>query len=253
MNSEFSNYVCNELGLYVYRLIDPRDGQTFYVGKGKDNRVFEHVKCALNGEGDKNLDKVSRIIDIKNAGLDVLHVIHRHKIKDEKTAYEIEAALIDAYPGLTNAVGGHNSHDFGPRSPIEIKKLYGLEVFPDDLKGNKIIFIKINKVENYHTKDLILQQTQTAWRIDKNKASSADLIISVLQGVSIGVFENSEWIPATISNFKYLNESEENRSGFHGKHVSNEIWNYFVGSHGKRIDQNKISFGSGQPIKYSWR
>ena len=29
---------------YVYRLIDPRTYQTFYVGKGKGDRVFQHVK-----------------------------------------------------------------------------------------------------------------------------------------------------------------------------------------------------------------
>ena len=32
---EFSEAVCHELGNYVYRLIDPRNGETFYVGKGK--------------------------------------------------------------------------------------------------------------------------------------------------------------------------------------------------------------------------
>ena len=31
---------------YVYRLIDPRSFQTFYVGKGCDNRVFMHAKAA---------------------------------------------------------------------------------------------------------------------------------------------------------------------------------------------------------------
>lgn len=34
----FSPEVCEKLGYYVYRLIDPRNGQTFYIGKGKGNR-----------------------------------------------------------------------------------------------------------------------------------------------------------------------------------------------------------------------
>ena len=37
----FSEEVCNKIGNYVYRLIDPRNGETFYVGKGRDNRVFQ--------------------------------------------------------------------------------------------------------------------------------------------------------------------------------------------------------------------
>ena len=40
----FSPEVSDKLEYYVYRLIDPRNGDTFYVGKGKGNRVFDHVK-----------------------------------------------------------------------------------------------------------------------------------------------------------------------------------------------------------------
>ena len=35
-----------KMNYYVYRLIDPRNGETFYVGKGKGNRVFQHMKGA---------------------------------------------------------------------------------------------------------------------------------------------------------------------------------------------------------------
>ena len=41
--NKFSPEVCAELKYYVYRLVDPRNGQTFYVGKGKNNRVFAHA------------------------------------------------------------------------------------------------------------------------------------------------------------------------------------------------------------------
>jgi len=35
MMIQFSTETSEALKYYVYRLIDPRDGQTFYVGKGK--------------------------------------------------------------------------------------------------------------------------------------------------------------------------------------------------------------------------
>ena len=40
--------------------------------------------------------KYQRIRDIQGAGLEVIHVIHRHGMT-QKTAFEVEAALIDAY------------------------------------------------------------------------------------------------------------------------------------------------------------
>lgn len=39
--TKFPPGVTEMLNFYVYRLIDPRNGQTFYVGKGRGNRVFD--------------------------------------------------------------------------------------------------------------------------------------------------------------------------------------------------------------------
>ncbi len=40
----FPSGVAAKLGWYVYRLIDPEDGETFYVGKGTGDRIFHHVR-----------------------------------------------------------------------------------------------------------------------------------------------------------------------------------------------------------------
>ncbi len=48
----FSQEVCEKLGYYVYRLVDPRNGETFYVGKGRNNRVFAHTERALSPNSD---------------------------------------------------------------------------------------------------------------------------------------------------------------------------------------------------------
>ena len=42
--------VARRLKTYVYRLIDPRNGETFYVGKGQGNRVFAHIRAELGLE-----------------------------------------------------------------------------------------------------------------------------------------------------------------------------------------------------------
>lgn len=110
--NEFPAGVIEHLGWYVYRLIDPRDGSTFYVGKGKGNRVFAHMRGEVAAVDDDELlsNKLKQLREIRLAGLEVIHVIHRHGMAEEKTAYEVEAALIDAYPSLTNIMNGAGSH-----------------------------------------------------------------------------------------------------------------------------------------------
>ena len=36
----FPRGVAERLNWYVYRLTDPRNGETFYIGKGKGDRIF---------------------------------------------------------------------------------------------------------------------------------------------------------------------------------------------------------------------
>src|SRR5512139_1648320 len=104
-HDRFPVEVSEKLKTYVYRLIDPRNGETFYVGKGNGNRVFAHIRLERKLGGDELDNKAKRIREIHAAGFEVGHVIHRHGLDDE-TAFEVEAALIDAYPGLTNIADG---------------------------------------------------------------------------------------------------------------------------------------------------
>ena len=53
-------------------------------------------------------------------------MIHRHGM-DERTAFEVEAALIDAYPGFTNIAGGAGSNDYGAMHAREIVSRYSAE------------------------------------------------------------------------------------------------------------------------------
>ena len=145
----FSPEVIEQLQYYVYRLIDPRTGLTFYVGKGKGNRVFAHVEDALksfNGETfvdteeDEVSSKIQQIRDIKNAGLEVIHVIQRYGLT-EKEAFEVEAALIDAYGELTNIQSGHAS-DRGVNNAEVLQRELSYEEYEEP--EFKYIIIKIN-------------------------------------------------------------------------------------------------------------
>jgi hypothetical protein len=51
---KFPAGVAERLKWYVYRLIDPRNGETFYVGKGRGDRVFQHANRALAASHDED-------------------------------------------------------------------------------------------------------------------------------------------------------------------------------------------------------
>ena len=53
--------ISDKLRTYVYRLIDPRNGEIFYVGKGQGNRVFSHIRDQQDLEGDELTNKVKRV------------------------------------------------------------------------------------------------------------------------------------------------------------------------------------------------
>lgn len=83
---------------YVYKLVDPRTKEPFYIGKGTKNRVHEHEKEALKGVCSKKTSKIKEIWDVN---LKVEHEFFAY-FKDEKFAYHIESELIKSTPNLTN-------------------------------------------------------------------------------------------------------------------------------------------------------
>jgi hypothetical protein len=244
----FSESVCNSLGNYVYRLIDPRNGETFYVGKGIGNRVFAHIKGELKYENDqdKSSEKMDRIRTIKNEGLEITHVIHRHNIPTE-AVFEVEAALIDAYPGLANEQGGHHSTERGPMNAYQVVRKYDLPTLDENPK-DKLVLININSIDDKSSVSKILHQVQYAWKIDAERASRAEYVLAVQRGVIIGAFQNCRWHPAN-NEFFPNREEVEGRYGFHAEPAEKSKWDYYVGEHGKRISNEKMRHVQF-PIRY---
>ncbi len=254
--------VGEKLKFYVYRLIDPRNGETFYIGKGKGDRLFQHLNATRAAdvivdvnevpEEDETPDdetslKVKRLNDIRRAKLEVIHIIHRHGIADAKTAYEVEAALIDAYAGLSNISTGHHSNDRGPMHAQEILDKYALpELVP---REDKLILININSADHNSDQEL-LDRVRYAWRISRHRAQEAQYALAIIHGIVRGVFVPEKWLPATVENFPppRFGEASQGRSGFEGHRATDEIWDYYVGSRGKRLPQDMLH---GQnPIRY---
>jgi hypothetical protein len=238
----FPPEVARRLKTYVYRLIDPRNGETFYIGKGRGDRVFAHIRAEDEVEEDVLDNKMKRIREIRNAGFEVGHVIHRHGM-DEGTAFEVEAALIDAYPGLTNIVGGPYSNDYGVRHAREIIRQYSAEQANFQ---HRLLLINVN-----HTADEVplYDAVRYAWKINPSKAMNAEFILATRQGEIIGAFVAYEWSEATEAKFPGF-PAAPGRYGFVGKEADEKVKSLYVG---KRVPDEYRKPGAANPIKYTYR
>jgi hypothetical protein len=92
------------MSYYVYKLVDPRDGKPFYIGKGTDDRYAAHVKEAKKGLVSRKCDRIREILA---ANLEVQVEIVR-KFDFENQAYAYEAKLIKriGLENLTNVAPG---------------------------------------------------------------------------------------------------------------------------------------------------
>ncbi len=69
--------VADKLVFYVYRLIDPRNARTFYVGKGRGDRVFQHANGAIRPSVEEEIldAKLRWIGNIRAAGFELGRII----------------------------------------------------------------------------------------------------------------------------------------------------------------------------------
>jgi hypothetical protein len=241
--NKFPPGVGERLKWYVYRLIDPRNGETFYVGKGQNDRVFDHAnhKLALGAEEAADL-KYRRIKEIRALGLEVGHVIHRHGIESATTAYQIEAALMDAYPGLANRVGGHGGEEYGLRHAAEIIADYTAEEF---VPKERLILININR--SYADESLTLYAAvRGAWKLSAKRAQEYKLVLAHHGGLVRGAFRPTRWVPGTSEDFPWL-EKLEGRYAFEGDPAEEEVRRLYER---KRVPERYRPKGSSNPIRF---
>jgi len=240
----FPPEVIDRLKWYVYRLVDPRSSETFYVGKGKGDRVFQHAKAAMAASDDEDAVglKFQRIKDIAKAGLEVAHVIHRHGIESEDLAFQIEGAVMDAYPGLTNQVGGHGSGDFGVRHAVELIAEYSADPFE---AREPLILISIGKAYYEEDKD-IYEAVRGCWVINPERARKHNLVLAHVRGIVVGVFRPMDWVRSTKANFPW-HTGEDNRWGFVGEPAEEETARLYMR---KRVPEAYRAKGAANPVRF---
>ena len=239
--NSFPQEVVEALKCYVYRLVDPRNGETFYVGRGQGQRVFEHVNDAIENADQYIVDlKLKRIREIRALGMDVAHIIHRHGMS-EAAAKEVEAALIDAYPGLVNKVAGSGSRDRGTRHADEIVLEYSAEEF---VVEDSLILISIG--QTWNELDLY-EAVRGVWKLRMERARHYKLVLAHVRGVVRGVYRPKKWLKGTSENFPLVGGHFPERIGFEGTEAEPEVWKRYVG---KRVPMKYRKRGAQTPCRY---
>lgn len=195
-------YMHDEVGYYVYGLIDPRDGKPFYIGKGRGNRLFQHVNEALTTE-DRSTLKLDRIREIKHHDLDIPHVIYRH-VLSEKEAFEVEAALIDAYglgrdalSELTNVVGGHH----GYRGKMSVDDLIARYTLDEAVFDVPVVVVKLSRqFERQLSPEELYERSRGIWKANPQLHRNVNFAIPVSSGGVIReVYRILRWFQVDVS------------------------------------------------------
>lgn len=215
---------------YVYLLIDPKDNKCFYVWKWSEQRVFNHVKCAL--EKEEITDKYEKIREITKRWAKVKHIIVRHGLTQHE-AHEVEASIMDTLDylesGLTNIACGHHSLENWLMTVDEIRRKYNAE--PLEKIWNDCVILNINKnYERWLWDDWIYQATKETWAINKKKVYSINYVLSEYRGLIVEVFEVEKWYTKVRPYNPWTQRFWQSRIWywFNGKVASPEIRDLYI-------------------------
>jgi hypothetical protein len=241
----FDSLTAEKLEYYVYALINPINNKPFYIGKGKENRVFAHKEEVLKNKDLSSISlKAEEIVSILNSGLDIEHIIIRHGLK-ESESFLLESTLIDFInffdEKLKNRVLGHESNFYGIKTTDEIIRLYNAPKLEKLFHEVIIININRNYLKAKSNNSSIYEVTKQAWRIGESKRKIVKYALAEYQGIIIGVYKISDWYPVTTNNNKY-----NNRWGFNGKKAESEISDLYLNKSIKHVKKP----GAANSIRY---
>lgn len=236
-NRKLTPEVANVLNSYVYVYIDPRNGEIFYIGKGKNDRLFSHLRDTSETK------KTARITDIRNSGKEPQIDLLRYGLSDSE-AELVEASAIDLIgkSQLTNKMSGHHKGSF-PR--ISSKELILMLNAKETEIHHKAILITINRLyrSDMNPQELY-EATRGTWRIG-NRRNQADVVMAVYQGIVREVYKIEKWHPAGTIEYQTRNSLElqtEKRWEFEGEKSEENIRSQYVGFKVGKSGQNPIRY-----------
>jgi len=233
---------------YVYALLDPSNEEIFYVGKGSGNRATSHLKRRVL-EADPGSQKSKRIESIRRVtGREPVIDIIRRGIRTSDEAFQIESALIDCLPGLSNQQLGHGV-ELGRERLDSIIERSQAPLLQDDMAPPAIL-IRLGdnwvpsreRLEKGYFRaghgwregildEELYDSVRAWWRFSPKEAERRGVkyAVAVHRGITKAIYRIDNFIGPT-----YINGLP--RFGFQGSEVrTGKFFNFYVGHHGKRV------------------
>ena len=234
MLQDFSPRTEEALKYYVYLLVDPRDGKIFYVGKGKGDRVFAHLRCAESSDAES--EKMNTIREIQGAGKEVLYYIARHGL-EEAEAFLVESVLIDlltfrdfsSVANITNIQAGHHQFDRGIKTAEELEALYNGGELEEHGIVDRVLTININGTynRNYEGKESIYEATRKSWKLSPRRAEKVQYVLSEYRGVVRAIFVPEKWEHEKDNDKRWLFEgyeiTEQNNPEIYHRYINKHL------------------------------
>lgn len=254
---KFNKILQEKLKYYVYGLVDPRDNTCFYIGKGHNDRIFEHEKEK------KDNPKNQKIKDIEDSGHCIKYIFFAYGLENEEQAYAVEEALItyatsgqgiyNFSKNLTNIVNGHRKgcakeSKEGIMTLDEISTRFGdLKDIPLSHITSKNILIVHARIDNGTSSNTyanehslpstilsdiknfnslkVMHRSLGKWRVNEEKSKKIEYIISLLgpDNIIIGAYK--------VKKAPITSKIEKN-----GRTYNEAIWSNLTE---KKIEDNK--------------
>jgi len=242
IESHLPQGVAEHLGHYVYLYVDPTTGEPFYVGKGVGERILAHLNDVRDSA------KTRRIADLLQSGQEPRLEILAHGLKDEETAFRVEAAVIDVLGlgTLTNQVRGWRSLQVGRMSLDDLVGFYAAE--PAEL-NHPVLLIRINQLYRRGMTDAELYEaTRGIWKVGRRR-EGVRYALAVFHGLVREVYEVKAWHPAGTLHYETRSFSEVRESGrweFEGSVAADDVRNAYL----HKSVRNYLKSGSLSPTIY---
>ena len=153
----------------------------------------------------------------------------------EKEAFEVEAALMDCFPGLTNIQNGH-AYERGVNSSEVIQRNLSCEEFADQ-PDLKYCIIKINDFW-LNECGSVYETVRKYWKVNLKRIQKVPYVLASCGGIIKEVFEAESWYEAP---------NVPGRCMFDGKIAPDNVRNLFVN---KKLPKCYMKKGMASPVLY---